>query len=395
MDSAAAERLKCSRMKSLPTFYEFFAGGGMARLGLGPAWRCTFANEWCEKKAGSYRAYFGGAELKVEDVARLTTQDLPGTPTLAWASFPCQDLSLAGSGAGLKGERSGTFTAFWGLMSEMISLGRAPKIIVLENVVGALSSHGGRDFTTLIGSLGRSNYRVGAFVVDAARFLPQSRPRLFIIGAHSKSAVPSYAVQAAPDETWHTPSVRAAYSRLPEDLRSAWLWWALPLPNSPVARLSEIIEEEPAEVGWHSPEQTARLISLMSPLHLEKLEKAKRLRQRIVGTVYKRMRPDENGVKVQRAEVRFDQVSGCLRTPVGGSSRQVILLVEGTRVRSRLLSPREAARLMGVPEDYPLPPRYNDAYHLFGDGLAVPVVHWIEKHLLRPIASSCEAVKAA
>jgi len=93
--------------------------------------------------------------------------------------------------------------------------------------------------------------------------------------------------------------------------------------------------------------------------------------------------------------VRFDQVSGCLRTPVGGSSRQVIVLVEGKRIRSRLLSPREAARLMGVPEDYPLPPNYNDAYHLFGDGLAVPVVSWLEQHLLRPMALSCEAIKAA
>jgi len=133
----------------------------------------------------------------------------------------------------------------------------------------------------------------------------------------------------------------------------------------------------------------------MSPLHLEKIEKAKRLKHRIVGTVYKRMRPDENGFKVQRAEVRFDQVSGCLRTPVGGSSRQIIVVVEGKRVRSRLLAPTEAARLMGVPRDYPLPSKYNDAYHLFGDGLAVPVVRWLENHLLRPLASSCEAIKAA
>ena len=61
------------------TFYEFFAGGGMARMGLGSEWRCTFANEWCEKKARSYRAYFGGGELKVEDVANLGVEDLPGT----------------------------------------------------------------------------------------------------------------------------------------------------------------------------------------------------------------------------------------------------------------------------------------------------------------------------
>ena len=377
------------------TFYEFFAGGGMARIGLGSGWRCIFANEWCDKKAASYQAHFGGDELRVDDVANLSVQDLPGVPTLVWGSFPCQDLSLAGSGAGLKGERSGTFKPFWNLISEMVSLKRAPKIVALENVVGALTSHGGRDFTIIVDSLAQAGYRVGALVVDAVRFLPQSRPRLFIIGVHATATVPMALTTPVPDEVWRTRSLLEAHSRLPERLRDAWLWWTLPLPNVHVTPLNEMIEDEPTGVEWHTPEQTARLISLMSPLHLEKLDKARRLGKRIVGTVYKRTRPDEDGVRVQRAEVRFDQVSGCLRTPVGGSSRQVIVLVEGKRIRSRLLSPREAARLMGVPEEYPLPLNYNEAYHLFGDGLAVPVVSWLEKHLLRPIASSCEAMKAA
>jgi DNA (cytosine-5)-methyltransferase 1 len=90
------------------TFYEFFAGGGMARAGLGDHWKCLFANDIDEKKCGTYAANWGGSHLKVGDVAALTTADLPGRADLAWASFPCQDLSLAGAGAGLKGDRSGT-----------------------------------------------------------------------------------------------------------------------------------------------------------------------------------------------------------------------------------------------------------------------------------------------
>ena len=76
----------------------------------------------------------------------------------------------------------------------------------------------------------------------------------------------------------------------------------------------------------------------------------------MVGAVYRRTRPDEFGIRRQRAEVRFDDVAGCLRTPSGGSSRQTILVVEGRTVRSRLLSPREAARLMGLDDSYELPP---------------------------------------
>ena len=78
MDMRPRQRVKFDAVAAPFTFYEFFAGGGMARIALGNNWRCTFANEWCDKKAASYRAYFGGDELKVEDVANLSVQDLPG-----------------------------------------------------------------------------------------------------------------------------------------------------------------------------------------------------------------------------------------------------------------------------------------------------------------------------
>ena len=123
----------------------------------------------------------------------------------------------------------------------------------------------------------------------------------------------------------------------------------------------------------------------MSPLNLLKLEQAKRTGGRVVGCVYKRTRLDENGHKVQRAEVRFDDVAGCLRTPAGGSSRQVILVVDGDRVRSRLISARETARLMGLDEDYELPRNYNEAYHLTGDGVTVDVVRHLAENLLGPL----------
>lgn len=169
----------------------------MARIGIGDRhWDCAFANEWCEKKAASYTAQFGRGErqtceeLQVCDVADLRPTQLPGTPTLVWGSFPCQDLSLAGNGAGLKGERSGTFKPFWELNRKIIGEGRAPKLIVLENVVGALTSHEGADFTFLIRSLVSEGYRVGALVMDAVHFLPQSRPRLFIVGVHESVSIP-------------------------------------------------------------------------------------------------------------------------------------------------------------------------------------------------------------
>jgi DNA (cytosine-5)-methyltransferase 1 len=82
----------------MPDFYEFFAGGGMVRAGFGESWRCLFSNDFDHKKSRVYRENWGDAELKTADVGSLATADLPGCADVAWASFPCQDLSLAGGG---------------------------------------------------------------------------------------------------------------------------------------------------------------------------------------------------------------------------------------------------------------------------------------------------------
>jgi DNA (cytosine-5)-methyltransferase 1 len=349
------------------TFYEFFAGGGMARLGLGPAWQCLFANEWCPKKAASYTARFGTGELRVCDVATLAPADLPGRADLAWASFPCQDLSLAGNGAGLAGARSGTFRPFWCLIDALVREKRAPGTVVLENVVGAITSHGGRDFAEILACLAASGYYYGPLVLDAADFVPQSRPRLFIVATRRHhTGAPGYG---------HTRALFDAHATLDAALRRRWIWWRVPEPPPRASRLADLIDDRAAE--WHEAAYTERLLSLMSPLNRAKVERAKDERRRVVGTIYRRTREGR-----QRAEVRFDGVSGCLRTPAGGSSRQTVLIVDGKRVRSRLLTAREAARLMGVPDDYAIPRSYSDAYHLFGDGVAVPVVRHLADNVL-------------
>jgi DNA (cytosine-5)-methyltransferase 1 len=359
----------------------------MARLGLGSRWKCIFANEWCEKKAAAYRAYFGPSpELVVNDVAKVSKADLPGRPDLVWASFPCQDLSLAGSGAGLDGQRSGTFTPFWKLMEGLAKDGREPRVIVLENVVGTLTSHGGADFSTIVSAFATLRYRVGAFVIDAARFLPHSRPRLFVVGTRGDTQIPLGLEATAPSQHWCPDSLVKAQQRMSETVRACWTWWCLPIPREFISPLASLIEDRPGGVELHSQAETQKILSLMSPLHRKKVECARQVGGRQIGTIYKRTRPNKAGIMAQRAEVRFDGISGCLRTPVGGSSRQTVMIVERGRVLTRLLSPREAARLMGVPDDYPLPAKYNDAYHVFGDGVAVPVVRWIEKHLLYPLA---------
>src|SRR5690606_26645286 len=115
--------------------------------------------------------------------------DLPGRPDLVWGSFPCQDLSLAGPGAGLKGARSGAFYPFWNLVAGLKEQGRAPAIIALENVLGMLAANDGADFATICALFARAGYRIGALAIDASLFVPQSRPRLFLIGLREDLAI--------------------------------------------------------------------------------------------------------------------------------------------------------------------------------------------------------------
>ena len=374
------------------TYLEFFAGGGMARAGLGESWRCLFANDFDRMKVETYEANWDAGDIKHQDVATLALSDLPPPAVdLAWASFPCQDLSLAGSYRGLGRERdkvttrSGTFWPFWKLIRGLAQEERAPRAIVLENVYGCLTSHEGRDFAALASALTELGYRFGAAVIDAVHFVPQSRPRVFFIAFRGDRSIPASLSAEGPQPSWHPPALIEAQAGITAAAKRNWIWWRVSPPLARNSTFADLIEDAPTIVKWHAAAHTNYILSLMSPLNRKKVADAIASGRKMVGAVYRRTRPDENGIKRQRAEVRFDDVAGCLRTPAGGSSRQIILVVEGKTVRSRLLSPREAARLMGLDDDYGLPKRYNHAYHVCGDGVCAPVVRHIARHVLEPV----------
>ncbi|MCK9992314.1 MAG: DNA (cytosine-5)-methyltransferase 1 [Alphaproteobacteria bacterium] len=277
------------------------------------------------------------------------------------------------------------FWPFWELMQALGNEGRAPRIIAIENVCGTLTSHGGKDFAAICSALTLAGYRYGAVIIDAALFLPQSRPRLFILAIRNDVEIPQELIEAGPSPLWHTNALKTAHEKLPPKALNNWIWWRLPVTAKRNTRFTDLIEDRPESVSWHTATETRQLLAMMSEVNLAKLVEAKRTGRRMAGAVYKRTRFDEDGFKVQRAEIRFDDVAGCLRTPAGGSSRQLIIMVDGKSVKSRLISSRETARLMGLPDEYALPANYNEAYHLTGDGVAVPVVRYLAEHIFEPI----------
>ena len=362
-------------------FIDFFAGAGLVRLGLEPEWTCVWANDIDPRKQDVYERWFGHGEFALGDIADVRIDALPTGVDMAWASFPCQDLSLAGRRQGMSAERSGTFWEFRRLMDNLARRGERPPIVVIENVVGLLY---GEDFSAVCEALVDLGMQFGPLVMDARRFLPQSRPRVFIVAIDAQVDCSPFAHEENRDAyPWFTKAVKKAYDQMAPPVRDYWRWWTLPEPLMEVRPVEDLMEASPTGVEWHEPDETERLLDMMTELNLQKTRLAMDTGPS-VGFVYKRVRSG-----VQRAEVRFDGVAGCLRTPEGGSSRQIVLALDDGQARSRLLSPREAARLMGVPDHCWLPPKYNDAYRAMGDGVAVPVARWLSERLLVPLAIHC------
>lgn len=370
---------------------EFFAGGGLARLGLAAQFETIWANDIDPVKAATLTSNFGDAGFELGDVHTLNAQHIPKAD-LAWASFPCQDLSLAGGRAGLGAKRSGAFYGFVDIIQSLQRRERAPKILVIENVTGLLTSHNGQDFVALMQALDDLGYQAGALEIDARHFVPHSRPRVFIVACFKTVLIPDALRMALTHiSPFRTTAIERAWHKLPMSLKDKTIWWALPVPPKPNQSLLELIDA--TDQNWWSQAKTEVLINSVSPKHREKLAEVQASGKAQIGAIYRRTRR-VNGVARPFAEIRFDGLAGCLRTPSGGSSRQFLLFVDGREVRARALNAREAMRLMGVPDSYILPKSALAGLKIAGDGVAVPVVAWLSAHLVGPLArqtsSSCQ-----
>ncbi|MDR2365511.1 MAG: DNA cytosine methyltransferase [Zoogloeaceae bacterium] len=349
-------------------FLDFFAGSGLVSYALSPCFKAIWANDICPRKAAVFMANHGGAEFAQCSITEIRGRNLPACP-LSWASFPCQDLSLAGNGKGIRATRSGLVWEWLRVMDEMPE---RPPILAAENVAGLVSANKGAHYRELHAALARRGYKVGALLLDAARWLPQSRPRVFVVAADSRLPIPATLVSDQPG--WaHSRAIREISAGL-----EGWIWWRLPEPEKRGVTLSGIVDHS---LPCHDAATSRRNLALIPARHLQRLEEEN---MRVVPG-YKRIR---NGKQV--LELRFDDIAGCLRTPGGGSSRQYLVIRQGDEWRTRILSPREAARLMGAPETFRLPGAPNDGYKAMGDAVAAPVAAYLAKHLLLPLAKACD-----
>jgi DNA (cytosine-5)-methyltransferase 1 len=367
------------RINDLPTFCEFFAGIGLVRAGL-PGWRCVYANDFDPVKQRAYAARFGPDHFHLSDVwaTQEVVQRIPGRPTLATASFPCIDLSTAGHYRGFDGRHS---SAFFGFADVLGALGeRRPPLVLLENVPGFLTSRGGQDFATAMHRLADLGYWLDVFLLDACHFVPQSRPRVFVVGTTTSLPTLSADGWLFPPESNPLRPLSVLQLRRETKLDTGWLTLPLPAPPALSSSLGDVIDTDDRQDWWDEAEVT-RHREMMNGRHRQRLDEILRSRRAWVGTIFRRIRQGK-----QRAEVRFDGLAGCLRTPRGGSARQIVVAIESGRLRMRWMTPKEYARLQGTP-DFPLIGTTTQQLWAFADAVCVPAVAWINQHVLTPLLS--------
>ena len=344
------------------TMHEFFAGSGLVAYGLKGMFKPLWANDISKHKAAVYEANFGLKHFKLGDIKDVSGSDLPFAH-LSWASFPCQDLSLAGALGGIHASRSGLVWEWLRVLDEMLE---KPRLLVLENVTGLLSSNGGANYRALHMALVERGYNCGAIVLNAALFVPQSRPRVFVIAVHREIKIPSHLTSDTPCFLHNKAAIDLGMS-LP-----GWIWWHADKPLCRQSKLEDIIEEEAAF-------DKDAVLELVPERHWVKLNE----HETFYATGYRRTRHGQ-----QQLELRFDGVAGCLRTPEGGSSKQYLVVKKANEIHARLLTVREAARLMGAPDSFVLPGSANDGYKAMGDAVAVPVAKFIGERFLTKLAKS-------
>ena len=361
------------------TFAEFFAGIGLMRLGLEKAgWTIKFANDIDHDKYKMYSDHFQDAAMHfvIEDVHKLNPVQVPSA-TLATASFPCNDLSLAGARQGLCGKQSSAYWGFIRILEKMEE--RRPPIVLLENVSGFLTSNSGRDFQAALLALNRLGYAVDPMIIDAARFVPQSRVRLFVVGV-SKNGRNAWEIHETPSfyESEIRPKPLAEFIFHHPEI----VWRIRELPSLPKRSffLKDILEDLPDDSPfWWSTDRCDYLISQMSEKHAAQLRIMMATKAWSCGAVFRRIRK-----KKSMAELRTDGLAGCLRTPRGGSGRQILVQAGYDQVKARLLTPHECARLMGA-DEFTIKVPLNQALFGFGDAVCVPVITWIAQNYLNPL----------
>lgn len=322
------------------TFIDLFAGiGGIRTAFEDIGGQCVFTSEWDSYAQKTYAANFPDGHPIAGDITEVNENEIPNHDVLL-AGFPCQPFSIAGVSKknalghahGFADETQGTL--FFDVAR--IIQAKQPRAFLLENVKNLQSHDKGRTFDVIKRTLTEElGYDIHVKVIDAAHFVPQHRERIIIIG---------FKDQVGFD------------------------WAALQLPAKGERKLAEILHKtdgtEPDllwDEGRYFDHKTKKILPKFTLtdnlwIYLQRYAEKHRLKGNGFGF----------------GLVTGKDISRTLSARYYKDGSEI--LIKQMRKNPRRLTPRECARLMGLPDTFKIPVSDSRAYRQFGNCVAVPVI---------------------
>jgi DNA (cytosine-5)-methyltransferase 1 len=325
------------------TFIDLFAGIGGIRMGFeAVGGHCVFTSEWNPWAQQTYVANFGRDENLAGDITQQNADEVPDHDVLL-AGFPCQPFSIAGvSKKNALGRPHGFECTTQGTLFfdvARIIAAKRPKAFLLENVKNLQSHDHGNTFRVILRVLRQElGYAVDYAVIDAARFVPQHRERIIIVGFREETGF-SF-----------------------EDLK---------LPASGPVLKSILHPENGSESA--QDRYTFGPLAQVEPKYTLTTKLWSYLQ---VYAAKHRAAGNGFGYGLVDGEAIARTLSA--RYYKDGSE---ILISRGKRKNPRRLTPRECARLMGFPDSYRIPVSDTQAYKQFGNSVVVPVIEAVAQHM--------------
>ncbi len=307
-------------------FVDLFAGTGGIRLPFDElGGTCVMSSEWDKFAQQTYEANFG--EKPFGDICKIDEKKVPKC-NLILGGFPCQPFSNAGLKKGFEDTRGTMFFEIARIIKE-----KKPEILFLENVKGFKNHDKGNTFKTIAGVLDELGYNLSAQVLNAKDFgVPQNRERFYMIS-------------------------------LRRDKFGKDTFFKFPEPPKTKTRLGDILEKD-------VPEK----YTISDKLWAGHQRRKKEHQAKGNGFGYCLFNEDSEYTSTISARYHKD-----------GSE----ILIEQKGKNPRKLTPREAARLQGYPEDFKIVVSDCQAYHQFGNAVAVPVIRALA-NALKPYLEQIE-----
>lgn len=357
-------------------YLSLFSGIGGFDLGFDRAgMTCAGQVEYDEKARGVLARHWPDTP-RLNDVREVKGDEF-GTIDLICGGFPCQDVSVAGRRAGLAGERSGLWFEFHRLIDSV-----KPGTVVIENVPGLLSSHGGQDFAVILRGLVKCGYGVAWRILDAQYFgVAQRRRRVFIVGSLGDGRAAEILFECE-GGGGHIAEGRSTQKGIATDVAASLRHgggngrgYNLDAEHGPTVTAAPLVARQ-AKGGFTDPvsDNIIPVITTTFNGYTGGADDNDAQGGHLVMAFTERTRADGRTLEYQK------EMAYALTNPGSGGRTHSRQIAGAFGVRR--LTPVECERLQGFPDGWTDGQSDSARYRQLGNAVAVPVAEWLGRRII-------------